>query len=79
MKTRPAYSATIVEQTAPEGDQFLFLSAPGGSRIEVTFVDPEAGDEERVAEAHAEHERKGIEHLPGTRTGLQSPRPMPRC
>ena len=43
-------AATIVEQTAPEGDQFLFLSAPGGSRVEVTFVDPDAGDEERVAE-----------------------------
>jgi len=33
---------TIVEHTAPEGDQFLFVTAPGGKRIEVRFVDPDA-------------------------------------
>ena len=26
----------------PDGDQFLFVTAPGGDRIEVTFVDPDA-------------------------------------
>jgi ATP-dependent Clp protease ATP-binding subunit ClpC len=34
----------IVEQTVPEGDQFLFVSAPGGTGVEVTFVDPDADD-----------------------------------
>ncbi len=37
-------AAAIVEQTVPEGDQFLFLSAPGGTRVEVAFVDPDADD-----------------------------------
>jgi ATP-dependent Clp protease ATP-binding subunit ClpC len=35
-------AAAIVEQTVPAGDQFLFVSAPGGARIEVAFVDPDA-------------------------------------
>jgi len=35
-------AAAIVEQTVPAGDQFLFVTAPGGARIEVTFVDPDA-------------------------------------
>jgi ATP-dependent Clp protease ATP-binding subunit ClpC len=35
----------IVEQTVPHGDQFLFVSAPGGTAIEVTFVDPDAGED----------------------------------
>ena len=39
-------AAAIVEQTIPEGDQFLFVSAPGGEGITVTFVDPDA--DERV-------------------------------
>lgn len=48
----------IVEQTVPEGDQFLFVSAPRGS-IEVRFVDPdadtdEAGEERLPERAEAE-------------------------
>jgi ATP-dependent Clp protease ATP-binding subunit ClpC len=35
----------IVEQSVPEGDQFLFITAPGGERIDVTFVDPDAEPE----------------------------------
>ncbi len=35
----------IVEQTVPEGDQFLLVSAPGGTAVEVTFVNPDADDE----------------------------------
>jgi ATP-dependent Clp protease ATP-binding subunit ClpC len=35
-------AAAIVEQSVPEGDQFLFISAPAGKRIEVMFVDPDA-------------------------------------
>jgi ATP-dependent Clp protease ATP-binding subunit ClpC len=35
-------AATIVEQRAPSGDQFLLVSAPHGKRIEVAFVDPDA-------------------------------------
>jgi ATP-dependent Clp protease ATP-binding subunit ClpC len=34
----------IVEQTVPEGDQFLFVSAAGNA-VDVTFVDPDADDE----------------------------------
>jgi ATP-dependent Clp protease ATP-binding subunit ClpC len=37
-------AAAIVEQTVPEGDQFLFVSAARGAGIEVTFVDPDAPD-----------------------------------
>ena len=36
----------IVEQSVPAGDQFLFISAPAGKRIEVTFVDPDAVPDE---------------------------------
>ena len=43
----------IVEQTVPQGDQFLFVSAPGGTAIEVTFVDPDAGYEEEAAGSRA--------------------------
>ena len=35
-------AAAIVEQSVPEGDQFLFVTAPSGERIEVLFVDPDA-------------------------------------
>ena len=35
-------AAAIVEQAVPEGDQFLFVTAPSGERIEVVFVDPDA-------------------------------------
>ena len=35
-------AAAIVEQSVPDGDQFLFVTAPAGERIEVTFVDPDA-------------------------------------
>jgi ATP-dependent Clp protease ATP-binding subunit ClpC len=34
-------AAAIVEQAVPDGDQFLFVTAAGGERIEVTFVDPD--------------------------------------
>jgi ATP-dependent Clp protease ATP-binding subunit ClpC len=50
-------AAAIVEHRAPAGDQFLFVTAPGGRRIEVRFVDPDAEEpegvdrEEPVAEA----------------------------
>ena len=37
-------AAAIVEQTVAAGDQFLFVSAPRGARIEVAFVDPDADD-----------------------------------
>ena len=35
-------AAAIVEQSVPAGDQFLFVTAPSGERIEVVFVDPDA-------------------------------------
>jgi ATP-dependent Clp protease ATP-binding subunit ClpC len=38
-------AAAIVEQSVPDGDQFLFVTAPSGERIEVTFVDPDAEPE----------------------------------
>ncbi len=34
-------AAAIVEQSVPGGDQFLFVTAIGGERIGVTFVDPD--------------------------------------
>ena len=37
-------ASAIVEQSVPDGDQFLFVSAPGGTEIAVTFVDPDAED-----------------------------------
>lgn len=37
-------AAAIVEHTAPAGEQFLFVTAPAGRRIEVSFVDPDAED-----------------------------------
>ena len=38
-------AASIVEQSIPAGDQFLFITAPRGERIEVVFVDPDAEPE----------------------------------
>ena len=44
-------AAAIVEQSVPDGDQFLFVTASGGERIDVTFVDPDAEpDLEQVEE-----------------------------
>jgi ATP-dependent Clp protease ATP-binding subunit ClpC len=43
-------AAAIVEQAVPDGDQFLFITAAGGDRIEVAFVDPDA-EEERAEDA----------------------------
>lgn len=34
-------AAAIVEQSVPDGDQFLFVTAVSGDRIEVAFVDPD--------------------------------------
>ena len=38
-------AAAIVEQSVPDGDQFLFVTAPAGERIDVAFVDPDAEPE----------------------------------
>ncbi len=38
-------ATAIVEQSVPEGDQFLFVTAADGDRIEVAFVDPDAEPE----------------------------------
>jgi ATP-dependent Clp protease ATP-binding subunit ClpC len=35
----------IVERHVPEGDQFLFVRAPGGTAIEVQFIDPDVDEE----------------------------------
>ena len=35
-------AAAIVEQSVPEGDQFLFVTASDDDAIDVTFVDPDA-------------------------------------
>ncbi|HJS49450.1 MAG TPA: AAA family ATPase [Gaiellaceae bacterium] len=43
-------AAAIVEQAVPDGDQFLFITATGGDRIEVTFVDPDV-EEQRAEDA----------------------------
>ncbi len=38
-------AAAIVEKAVPEGDQFLFVTAVDGERIDVVFVDPDAEPE----------------------------------
>ncbi len=43
-------AAAIVEQEVPEGDQFLFVTASGSERIDVTFVDPDAEPEVEIVE-----------------------------
>ena len=35
-------AAAIVGQAVPGGEQFLFVSAPAGTKIEVEFIDPDA-------------------------------------
>lgn len=35
-------ATAIVGQAVPEGDQFLLVSSPNGTRIEVDFIDPDA-------------------------------------
>ncbi len=50
----------IVEQSVPDGDQFLFVTAPSGERIHVAFVDP---DEEPTIEADTEPVSLDIRHL----------------
>ena len=55
-------AAAIVEQEVPEGDQFLFVTASGGERIDVTFVDPDAEPEVEVVETD--------EHTPADLRGL---------
>ena len=37
-------ATTIVERRFPEGDQFLFITARDGDRLDVAFVDPDADD-----------------------------------
>jgi ATP-dependent Clp protease ATP-binding subunit ClpC len=47
-------AAAIVEHRVPAGDQFLLVSAPGGKRIDVTFVDPDAEEPETVERAESD-------------------------
>ncbi len=37
-------AAAIVGKAVPEGEQFLFVSAPAGTKIEVEFIDPDADE-----------------------------------
>jgi ATP-dependent Clp protease ATP-binding subunit ClpC len=47
---------TIVERQFPEGDQFLFITAPDARRIKVAFVDPDAeGDEPGLPQRPSTH------------------------
>jgi len=47
-------AAAIVEKAVPEGDQFLFVTAGDGERIDVVFVDPDAEPEAPEPETEAE-------------------------
>ncbi len=38
-------AAAIVGKAVPEGEQFLFVSAPAGTKIEVEFIDPDAEED----------------------------------
>jgi ATP-dependent Clp protease ATP-binding subunit ClpC len=53
-------AAAIVEQSVPEGDQFLFVSAPRGAQIAVTFVDPDADGTEVSEEPPAELDLRSL-------------------
>jgi ATP-dependent Clp protease ATP-binding subunit ClpC len=52
----------IVEQSVPEGEQFLLVSAPRGRGIAVTFVDPDVGAaEEDVSVSDSAREERGVD------------------
>ncbi|MGH3078354.1 MAG: AAA family ATPase, partial [Gaiellaceae bacterium] len=53
-------AAAIVEQSVPEGDQFLFVTAAEGDRIEVAFVDPDAEPERVELEEPAALDLRGV-------------------
>ena len=56
-------ASAIVSRSFPEGDQFLFITARN-DRIEVTFVDPDAGGPEpEPAEARAAPQSSRLEEL----------------
>ena len=58
-------AAAIVEQAVPAGDQFLFVTAPSGERIEVVFVDPDAEPEvEAEEETPSARELAGVARSP---------------
>ena len=58
-------AASIVEHSIPDGDQFLFITAPRGDRIEVVFVDPDAEPEfDREEEPTAELDLPTIARAP---------------
>ncbi len=57
-------AAAIVEQSVPEGDQFLFLTAPAGERIEVAFVDPDAEPDIEVREEAAALDLRALSRAP---------------
>jgi ATP-dependent Clp protease ATP-binding subunit ClpC len=57
-------AAAIVEQSVPAGDQFLFVTAPSGERIEVAFVDPDAEPELEPEEAGATLELPALARAP---------------
>ncbi|HEX2345430.1 MAG TPA: AAA family ATPase, partial [Gaiellaceae bacterium] len=58
-------AAAIVEQAVPDGDQFLFITAAGGDRIEVAFVDPDAEEEPAAdADEHVELDLPALHRSP---------------
>jgi ATP-dependent Clp protease ATP-binding subunit ClpC len=63
-------ATAIVDRTIPEGDQFLFVTAPKG-KIEVRFVDPDLDDASPAEEVETR------EHDLDLRSAVLSPRPDP--
>ncbi len=57
-------AAAIVEQEVPDGDQFLFVTASGGDRIDVAFVDPDAAPEAPDAGEPAPADLRGLVRSP---------------
>jgi ATP-dependent Clp protease ATP-binding subunit ClpC len=57
-------AAAIVEQSVPDGEQFLFVSAAGGERIEVDFVDPDAEPSVASDEESAPADLRGLARAP---------------
>jgi ATP-dependent Clp protease ATP-binding subunit ClpC len=62
-------AAAIVEQSVPEGDQFLFATAADGERIEVHFVDPDAEPEPEEAPEEGEDGAPGLRALARSAAG----------
>ena len=66
-------AAAIVGKAVPAGEQFLFVSAPAGTKIEVEFIDPDA-EEPDAAPAKLTIDERDDGHSLDLRTLALAPR-----